>query len=179
MGWIAGIRRRLAVKALNRRVVPRSGKARMMCLEDAASIGVIYAYPADGKERVTRLASLPPLKGRKVRMLGYMPYKPAKEELVDDQTFTAREIDRKFRPLAGAVEAFLEHKFDILLDLSLEDQLPLLWILAEADASMKVSLHSDLKEPLADLLIRMSPSDDPGILFGQMTHYLEQFNHKS
>jgi len=173
------IKERMALRALTREAGPRKGKARMLHLDEAKTLGIIFCYGPDGKENVTRLASLPPLKGRKVKFLGYKPYKPPKDELRDDQSFSMDETDRRLHPKAGAVEAFLEHNYDILFDLSTEEHIPLLWVLSGAKAGLKLSLHSGKREALSDMMIRMEGATDPGIVFSQMLHYLEQINPKA
>lgn len=176
MGILKGFRERLADKALKKLADARLEKPCLLRLEEAASVGILFNWDKDGHESVSRLLSHALLRGRQVRILGYKPYRPSKGDVRDDHSFSVADTNRIFKPDSFSVQHFLSTHYDIVLDLSTEDYYPLLYVLAEVKAGLKVSLDSERKTALADLMIRMRTGDDPALLFGQMTHYLEQIS---
>jgi len=176
VGILKGFREKLADKALKKLADARIEKPCLQRLDEAASVGILFNWDKDGHESVSRLLGHALLKGRKVRILGFKPYRPAKGEVQDDHSFSVADTNRLFKPASFSVQHFLSTHYDIVLDLSTEDHYPLLYVLAEVKAGLKVSLDSERKMALADLMIRMQTGDDPSLLFGQMTHYLEQIN---
>jgi len=91
--------------------------------------------------------------------------------------FTGKEIDWKGNPKSDDLKSFTDTQFDLLLDLSITELLPLQSILVDSAASFKVGW----KEPennFYDLTVEISGKKNCRYLTEQIIHYLEYINRK-
>ena len=91
--------------------------------------------------------------------------------------FTGKEIDWKGNPKSDDLKSFTDTQFDLLLDLSISELIPLQSILVNSAASFKVGW----KEPennFYDLTVEISGKKNCRYLTEQIIHYLEYINRK-
>jgi len=81
------------------------------------------------------------------------------------------DVSWAFRPIRN-VRNFLEHEFDILIDLSGGNQLPLAYVLKRSTSSMKVGWKSSRTESYCDVTIEMGGSVSPDLFIQQLNLYL-------
>ncbi|MBK6830794.1 MAG: hypothetical protein IPG92_08680 [Flavobacteriales bacterium] len=81
-------------------------------------------------------------------------------------------------PQGNAVQNFMAEEFEILIDLSLEDRLPVQYILAKSRARFKVGRWSDSNKKILDMMIDMAGSRSLPQLIQQVHHYLLMVNAK-
>jgi hypothetical protein len=87
---------------------------------------------------------------------------------VDAAFFTRKNLNWHMRPVSG-IENFVEDDFDILIDFSGGNSLPLNFILKESKAKMKVGLRGTRAERYCDFILNM------GNQFG-VSNFVEQLN---
>lgn len=92
------------------------------------------------------------------------------------QSFGHQNLNWQLLPNGEKVEDFLKNDFDILIDLSVKDILPIKAITARAKAKMKVGKQIDSKTNLLDLMVNVSDSESVPDLIEQITHFLKMIN---
>ena len=116
---------------------------------------------------------------REVHLLGYVDLKEIPAYLPpkgDIEYFTKKELNWFFRPTASTARSFINKEFEILLDLTMEDNLPLQFVLAFSKARMKAGQRSALRSRFLDLSLETKKDDSLDHLIGQLRHYLNMIN---
>ncbi len=98
---------------------------------------------------------------KNVRALGYVPAKEKMLPIWQSQKlefgyFTQDDLNWHRRPVTR-VTAFRNEEFDMLIDLSDGNILPLLYLFKESKAKMKISMQSSSAEKFADFMLIMKP----------------------
>lgn len=109
----------------------------------------------------------------KVNLLGFVDEVEKKipawqKHTVDSTYITRKHLNWNLRPVSG-VENFTGEDFDILIDCSGGNTVPLNFVLKESKAKMKVGLRGTRAERYCDFILNM------GNQFG-LTSYTEQLN---
>jgi hypothetical protein len=111
-----------------------------------------------------------------VKTVHFIAYVDSKEkkipeyqrQTIDAQFFTRQDLNWHMRPVQN-VTSFLEQDFDILIDFSGGNVVPLNFLMKESNARMKVGIKGSKAERYCDFMI------DMGDQFG-MDKYIEQLN---
>lgn len=82
-------------------------------------------------------------------------------------------------PQGNTVNNFMAEEYDILIDLSLTDRLPLQYVLARSRARFKVGRLSEGNGHIHDMMIDMAGGQSLPQLIQQLHHYLLMVNPKS
>lgn len=105
--------------------------------------------------------------------MGFFDLKEAPTFLVDKigfDYFTRLDLNWYMKPTGKNVMHFVQKEYDILIDLSQNEHLPLQFVLARSKARFKVGRYSKSNEPYYDLMIEL-PHEV------RMTTYIKQINH--
>jgi hypothetical protein len=90
--------------------------------------------------------------------------------------FTFKEVNWKYIPVKPFVKDFLEEEYDILIDLSLLEHLPLLYLAANCKAGLKIGRFDENNQDFFDLMIELPANATLEYFIGQVTHYLNKIN---
>lgn len=82
-------------------------------------------------------------------------------------------------PQGNAVENFMAEEYEILIDLTLQDRLPIQYIVAKSRARFKVGRLSDSNKRLLDMMIDMAGSQSLPQYIQQVHRYLSMINAKT
>lgn len=85
--------------------------------------------------------------------------------------FTRADLNWHLKP-STAVQTFTDQEFDILIDLSDEDCVPLRWVLAHSQAKMKVGRQGNTHDKDYDLLIDVETDERKDKFIEQVNFYL-------
>jgi hypothetical protein len=151
-------------------------------LAGASNIGVLYYLPDEPTYRkisdyVKKLQDT----GKIVKALGYVQNKRLTGQFLPKLSYDflyPAGLNWQFKPIATAAKDFIEAEYDILLDLSVEDHLPLLYITGMSKARFKVGLKSDRRSKYLDLMMDLGDKDGLDELIEQVDHYLTIINKK-
>ncbi len=121
-------------------------------IHDAKTIGILFNATHQisfdiVKEMVKNIAN----KKNKIEVLGYVDSK----NLIDHYLyrkgfdfFTHKQLNWYYKPVDETVHSFIEKKFDILINLSLDEPYPIQYIVALSKAKFKVGKYSQENEYL-------------------------------
>ncbi|MFQ5335969.1 MAG: hypothetical protein ACE5DN_07820 [Flavobacteriales bacterium] len=181
MSLIGNIRLQIANHVLRRKLAGRSREVAACNLEEAKSVGVLFNVDDERtyktvKSYVNRLREegIP-----KVMALGYVDQKNVPTYLpyrVYFDFFSRADINKLMIPSCPATENFLALQYDVLIDLSDDDCFPTQYLLALADARLKVGKQCPPKNRYYDLRMEIREVKTTGYLIEQVDHYLRMLN---
>jgi len=150
-------------------------------LESARTVALLYYLPDEATYKVaeTILSRLNDL-NLKVRVVCYTDLKLSPHYFIPKITqdiITAKDINWRYQPQKAFVKEFVSTEFDILIDLSLNDHLPLLYCAALSKAGLKVGRFQEDRELFYDLMIHSSTDETIDSFAGQVIHYLSRINN--
>lgn len=152
-------------------------------LDTAKSVGIIF--PAH-TEKDFRLATqyLKIIKEEygimNIRALGYFPEKnelPFLKRTIQIDYFTNKNLNWFNKPEGRYIQDFIKEKFDILIDLSENDLLPLQYVLCMSEAKFKVGRFSENNQSFYDLMLDVK-NKSLAYYIEQLTIYLTNINNK-
>ncbi len=174
--WL-GFRRLLRELPTDRKPIARNiGMARKVAIvyvvDDEAAHNQVRNYVKRIKEE---------LGISKVMALGYFDDKVLPHFLHARLNFDAicqKDLNWYRIPAGNTVENFMAEEYDIIIDLTLKDRLPIQYIVAKSRARFKVGRLSEGNKRILDMMIDMAGSQSLPQLIQQMHHYLMMVNGK-
>jgi hypothetical protein len=153
-------------------------------LDNAKSVGIIF--PAftekDFRLAVEYLKIIKEEYGvMNIRALGYFPHKeemPFLKRSLQVDYFTKKDVNWHFKPESKYVTDFTKEKFDVLIDLSENDLLPLQYVLCMSQAKFKVGRYSNTNLDFYDMMIDVK-NKPLAYYIEQLTIYLTNINNKA
>lgn len=82
-------------------------------------------------------------------------------------------------PHGNTVQNFMAEEYEVMIDLTLEDRLPIQYIMAKSRARFKVGRLSESNKRILDMMIDMAGSQSLPQLIQQVHHYLLMVNSKT
>ncbi|NCC45394.1 MAG: hypothetical protein EOM18_17815 [Clostridia bacterium] len=175
MDLLSGFRHYFGQKAVVRAMVHNVRRKKYTSLDQARTIGIIYEYSGANYHRLIQILKSDPFSKMEVHLLGYVPKQSTKKEELGRGVFSCHDLNWIFIPEKNPeVKHFLEKRFDILFDLSPQDHIPLLYVMASSRTSLSVSVHSNRKKKIADMMIHLNDTPEMEMIFKHMIHYLNQ-----
>lgn len=95
---------------------------------------------------------------------------------ITQDIITAKDVNWRNLPDKPFVEEFINTEFDILIDLSIEDYLPLYFFAALSKASLKVGKFREDHHHSYDLMIHTQENETIDSFAEQVIHYLNLIN---
>lgn len=174
--WLG--RRRLIREAVaDRRPVARN-------LATAAKVGILYW----AKDEITHQQVRNYVKKvkdelgiNKIMALGFVEEKAIPNHMSPKLNFDAfclKDLNWYRIPGGNTVNNFITEEYEVLIDLTLEDILPIQYILAKSRARFKVGRYSEANKHFLDMMIDMAGSQSLPQLITQVDHYLLMINRE-
>lgn len=148
----------------------------MVNLAAAKSIGILYSLltPPDYAE-IEILVSNLQKEHKEVKALGFVRHKEMVNRFLPKLSydfFSQQEVNWYFKPMNDKVTNFISTEFDLLLDLTMEDFLPLKFVAGLSRARCKVGRFSEDNNRYYDLMIKVEAPQRLPELIRQIKHYL-------
>jgi hypothetical protein len=89
---------------------------------------------------------------------------------------TFKDLNWYFQPQKVFVKDFVEENFDILLDLTLTDNLPLLYLAVRSKAGLKIGRFQEDHQEYYDLMIDLPSESSIEYFIEQIMYYLQKIN---
>lgn len=174
--WL-GIRRLLRDLPPDRKPIARNiGLARKVAIvyvvEDEAAHNQVRNYVKRLKEELGL---------SNIMALGYSDEKAMPHYLHAKLNFDAicqKDLNWYRIPQGNTVENFVAEEYEVLIDLTLQDRLPIQYITARSRARFKVGRYSESNKRILDMMIDMAGSQSLPQLIQQVHHYLMMVNAK-
>jgi hypothetical protein len=166
----------LITRHIKRRKKPNAG----MSLSKAEKIGIATALEdIESFNEVIKLKKELERQNKKVSVLGYYPFKAAPEfykTQMQADVFSTRDLN--FLGIPGNVftKDFLERKYDILIDFSLNEYPPLQYIVTLSQASIKAGRYCKKMVPVYDFLIKKPAGATTANFIEILMAYLSKIN---
>ncbi len=173
MGLIDNIR----IKAGKRNLARQLSKTRdvQSCNWDSASsIGILYKINDERSVKHVKwyMREVKKKYGqKKMFALGYFDEKMAPAYIshgLETDFFLKKDVNWYGKPSAQSVTNFVEEPFDLLIDLTEYECVPLRFVLSESKARFKVGKYAPQNEPFYDLMIATKEEG--------WNHYMEQLD---
>ncbi|MBN1199169.1 MAG: hypothetical protein JXA23_07440 [Bacteroidales bacterium] len=148
----------------------------MVNLASAKSIGILYALiaPPDYTEVETFVSDLQK-EHKEVKALGFVQHKEMVNRFLPKLSydfFSQQEVNWYCKPMNNKVDDFITTEFDLLLDLTMEDFLPLKFVTGLSRARCKVGRFTEENNRYYDLMIKVESFQRLPELIKQIKHYL-------
>jgi len=161
-----------AAKIARKKTVHNFNTAKTVCLTFEGSLAANVKYI---KEFRTYLDSA----GLDTYMLAYTDMEDIPGELVflhNATIFCKKDLDFFFRPKKSVSGPFLEHKFDILIDLSYSMYFPLTYLFTLSPSTFKTGNYTEEQNDY-DLMINTADNTSVDYLIEQIKHYISILNN--
>lgn len=179
MKYLENIKKTVGQLSLKKNLKKQKRKVRVHNFNSAETIGIIFNSPDDEAfGTVKNFLSFLAANNLKVIALGYVPSNKIPKNLLlrkGINFFCNKDLNWYYKPQNEAINQFINHKFDILIDLSLNDYFPLYYIGSLSDSSFKIGRQSD-NYPYQDLMINIGKNHSVDFLVEQIKHYLTIIN---
>jgi len=148
----------------------------MMNLNGAKRIGIIYPlFAIPDSSAVESFVSDLQKEKKDVRALGYVKHKDLVTRFLPKLSydfFSQKEVNWYMRPTNTRVNDFILTEFDLLIDLTMGDYLPLKFVAGLSRARCKVGPFSEDTMKYYDLMIKVGPTTRMPELIQLIRHYL-------
>ena len=140
------------------------------------TVSILLLFESDLTEKnlqIKQLIKELQQQGKEVTAWGYVDMKKAQSGILRDYRILAHE-DTNFldKPKEQHLKDLMRMHFDVLIDLSQRDILPLKYLMLYADADFKAGRQTNAPY-LADFMVSTNGNDNPAYLFDQITYYLK------
>lgn len=178
MNFFNQLRLRMHERILKKNLPAHPIERSSTSLEKANSIGIIFeGTQGEDREIILGYAKKLKARGKKVKLLSYFD-SDLKSENFTFAHFNKKQLDWAFRPKPKEVEEFAQHTFDLLLNLSKRNLLPLDYIAATSKARFRVG-PSTQRDFSYDLMIEHGPNKKLDFFIRQVEKYLGAMNPKN
>ncbi len=181
MKIIKDIRERYAKSFLLKHVEEINRPQIQINLDNARSVALLYYLPDEATYKImeTILSRLGEMK-LKVRVVSYTDLKIKPHYFIPKITqdiITVKDLNLRYQPQNAFVNEFINTEYDILIDLSLKEHLPLLYCAALSKAALKVGRFQEDHQLFYDLMIHCGTDETIDSFAGQVVHYLSKINN--
>lgn len=180
MAIFQGIRDYFAERSL-KRIRTQNRNRKIINYSQAKDIGVIYNSDSEStfiliKHFIDYLRKEHGI--MHVKALGFIQEKESPiyhSHVLHHDYFTLQELSWNGTPKGLAVDSFVEHDFDILIDMSKGEWIPLRFVLERSIARFKVG--RDASSESYDMLVQAKENSTLDQYIHQVNHYLRSINH--
>jgi len=178
---IKNIREKFAKSFLVTQVTEMNRKQKQINLDSARTVALLY-YLSDEAMYKTMESILSRLNdlNLKVRVVAYTDQKFYPHYFIpkiSQDIITGKEVNWRYQPQKPFFEEFINTEYDILIDLSLDDHLPLLYCAALSKSGLKVGRFQEDHQEFYDLMIHAGPDETVDSFATQVIHYLSRINN--
>lgn len=181
MKAIQNIREKFAKSFLLQQLQEKKREQKPVNIKSARTLALLYYLPDEAiYKKVEIILSKLSSMNLKIRVVCYTDLKISPHYFIPKITqdiITAKDVNWRFQPQKPFVKEFINTEYDILIDLSLDDHLPLLYCAALSNAGIKVGRFQEDHELYYDLMIHASPDETIDTFADQVIHYLSMINN--
>lgn len=181
MSILSNLKRRVFLSKLGKQCKGLARQKEVHNLVTARTVGVLcYAESAADFELAMQFVSFITGKNLQACLVVYVPSKVVPESYLlrkNANIFSIKELNWYQKPIIQFVDEFIAMDYDILVDLSRVETLPLRWIATLSRANFKVGRLNYLGCP-SDLTISLKSTDTMEYYISQIKYYLNLINNR-
>ncbi len=183
MKIIRKIKYRIADYILDKEIAKTQRKREICNLDSARTIGIIYNATSDTEQKTVDdfVKQLQPDK-KKVEALGYIDSRYIPHTYIprlSSYYFTKKQLNWFYKPSKSYVDGFINSEFDILIDLCMDDLMPVKYIVSYSKAKYKVGKNGEKNVKFYDMMIHADNKTTLEKFIKQIVHYLTIINNKN
>ena len=153
---------------------------KIMNLKEARKIGILYILDdVPDYDRISEFVATLQHDRKEVKALGFVKNKTLISRFLPKLSydfFSRNDLNFFYKPFHSKIKDFIEKEFDILIDLSVKDSLPLKYISGLSAALCKVGRFSEEDLSCYDLMIDVKKGTGINEYIDQVVHYLSIIN---
>lgn len=180
MKLINNIRYRIARKNLEQEHQKLSRVRKPLNLDNARYIALLYHIEDEAcYKKIEEFVKILNERNIKVKVACYTELKIIPHYFIPkllQDVLTSKDINWYHFPVKPFVKDFLLEEFDLLIDLSLKEFIPLLYLAANTNASLKIGRFDESHQHYYDLMINLPPDATLEYFIEQVMHYLNKIN---
>jgi hypothetical protein len=180
MSIIDNIKKFLAERSIHKVLTNQTRNSYYPDFKDIKTVLILFKSDEDEKNGFIReiIAELKS-EGKKVTVWGYLDKKLTETPILPDfRLFSNKELTFYKIPKPLLVNEFTHVEYDIVIQLSAEDILPLDYLLAQANSQFKVSKNKSYKG-VSDFMIELDETADDAFLYEKIMFYLKSIQAKN
>jgi hypothetical protein len=155
---------------------------RFVNLEDAKTVGILYTiYNEYSYNKVCEFVKYLQDRRKNVKVVGLANRKLVPHYCIPKLSWdllTKDDINWYYKPKRPFVADFIKEPYDMLIDLSLEDQYPLQYIAGLSKAKFKVGRAGEENTEYYDMMIETNEKTTIDEFIKHIMHYLTVINNK-
>lgn len=183
MKFLNNIRYSIAKKKLQQEHLRLIRDRKPHSLESARYIAILYHIAdEDSYKKIEDLVKLLNERNIKVKVACYTDQKITPHYFIPrlmQDILTARDLNWYKFPVKPFVRDFLSEEFDILIDFSLTEFIPLLYLSANAKAGIKIGKFDESHQDYYDLMIDIPGDATLEYFISQVMYYFNKINTES
>ena len=148
-------------------------------LDNAQLVGVIFSLDdLNSYQTIKQFLDFLTEKNLRIITIGYCSEKEIPNEFVGHSRiniFTPRDLNWYYVPISPMVKKFMAQEFDILFDLTIEDQFPPKYVNNISKAQFKIGRESGYNKE-HDLMIKIEDKQGLQYLAEQIKYYISRIN---
>jgi hypothetical protein len=176
MNWIEKIKQHFYQSALSKELQNKKTQRKIINLTDAKHIGILYDY--GNKSAADQVINTLEQQSKKVESLCFYAGKE-KEKPTLPNLFSRAQVRWQYVPNNELAKSFSSKKFDLLICLFTEENLPLEYIATASDSSWRVGVFSESKTQCYDMMINIGDKKEVKYLWDQIIHFLNNIQYDS
>lgn len=181
MKAIQNLREKFAKSFLLKQMHEQNRQQKAVSITSARTAALMYYLPdEDTYKKVELILSKLTELNLKVKVVCYTDLKTIPYYFIpkiSQDIITVKDINWRYQPQKPFVKEFINTEYDILIDLSLKNHLPLLYCAALSCAGLKVGRFQEDHHLLYDLMIHAAPEETIDSFAEQVIHYLSMINN--
>lgn len=182
MNVFSDIRKNLS-SAIIRKQAERNLRQKRVCnLSRASSLAVLFGPVNDeGFQKIKVFLKSLSEEGHKLYVIGYVNHKTLPEFLAKEKSInfiTNEDLNWLYKPKNDFYKAFTSTNFDILINLDMQNSIPIQYLCSSSVSGFKVGTYTD-NDQLLDFMINTNCNASIDYLIKNIDYYLRIVNQKN
>ncbi|MCK4361542.1 MAG: hypothetical protein KAV70_07330 [Bacteroidales bacterium] len=177
------IKHSIARYYLKNKLTKNTRERRLISLKDAKDIGILYLLTNNQDYMaISKFVKLLQDQNKRVKALGFVKQKHLTNRFLPKLSFdffSKKDLNWYGKPSNVFIKDFIEKDFDIIIDMSLQDNYPLQYISGMSKAKLKVGRFGENNSDIYDVMIQNEKNSNLDKYINEVHHYLSILKPKN
>ncbi len=174
------LRKKISTYCINREISASSREKIATNITRAKTVGILFSLDNEQHyEKISQIIDNLTVQKKTVQAIAFVPSKQIPNFFIPKMkisVFTSNNLNLVGIPNSGFIKDFINNKFDILIDLTLTDYLPLYYIAGVSQATFKAGRYQKKMVQVFDFLVRKRDDMTDSEYFKYLLDYLTKIN---